>query len=76
MCRWASAATAPSRGLKASTNEGGIRCPCIMRYPPLISAHEIEGQSGINDTTGRLVANSISHTFTTVMDIMVRILQC
>ncbi|KAI1074998.1 putative arylsulfatase [Whalleya microplaca] len=33
--RWASAATAPSRGFKAWTTEGGIRCPCIVRYPPL-----------------------------------------
>ncbi|KAH7152834.1 alkaline-phosphatase-like protein [Dactylonectria macrodidyma] len=33
--RWASAGTAPSRGLKCSTLEGGIRCPCIIRYPPL-----------------------------------------
>ncbi|OQU97538.1 hypothetical protein CLAIMM_03460 [Cladophialophora immunda] len=31
--RWACAATAPSRGYKAWTTEGGIRCPCIVRYP-------------------------------------------
>lgn len=31
--RWACAATAPSRGYKAWTTEGGIRCPCIIRYP-------------------------------------------
>lgn len=33
--RWASAGTAPSRGVKGWTLEGGIRCPCIIRYPPL-----------------------------------------
>ncbi|KAH6999474.1 putative arylsulfatase [Ilyonectria destructans] len=33
--RWASAATAPSRGFKGFTTEGGIRCPCIVRYPAL-----------------------------------------
>lgn len=33
--RWACAATAPSRGYKAWTTEGGIRCPCIIRYPKL-----------------------------------------
>ncbi|KAK0644762.1 Arylsulfatase [Lasiodiplodia hormozganensis] len=33
--RWAAAATAPSRGFKAWTTEGGIRCPCVVRYPPL-----------------------------------------
>lgn len=34
--QWASAATAPSRGLKTHTTEGGIHCPCIVRYPPLL----------------------------------------
>ncbi|CAG9990583.1 unnamed protein product [Clonostachys byssicola] len=32
--RWACAATAPSRGLKCWITEGGIRCPCLIRYPP------------------------------------------
>jgi arylsulfatase A-like enzyme len=32
--RWACAASAPSRGMKCWTTEGGIRCPCILRYPP------------------------------------------
>lgn len=31
--RWAQAATAPSRLYKAYTTEGGIRVPCILRYP-------------------------------------------
>ncbi|VUC27306.1 unnamed protein product [Clonostachys rosea] len=34
--QWAGAATAPSRGLKTFTTEGGIHCPCIVRYPPLL----------------------------------------
>lgn len=33
--RWANAGTAPSRGVKSMVLEGGIRCPCIIRYPPL-----------------------------------------
>lgn len=33
--RWACAATAPSKGFKTMVTEGGIRCPCIVRYPPL-----------------------------------------
>ncbi|KAI9731690.1 MAG: hypothetical protein M1834_004479 [Cirrosporium novae-zelandiae] len=33
--RWAGAATAPSRGFKTWSTEGGIRCPCIIHYPPL-----------------------------------------
>lgn len=31
--RWACAATAPSRAFKCWITEGGIRCPCIVRYP-------------------------------------------
>ncbi|KAK9856062.1 hypothetical protein MYU51_001893 [Penicillium brevicompactum] len=31
--RWACAATAPSRGFKCWVTEGGIRCPCVIRYP-------------------------------------------
>ncbi|CAG8238441.1 unnamed protein product [Penicillium olsonii] len=31
--RWACAATAPSRGFKGWVTEGGIRCPCVVRYP-------------------------------------------
>ncbi|CAG8366365.1 unnamed protein product [Penicillium salamii] len=31
--RWACAATAPSRGFKGWVTEGGIRCPCVIRYP-------------------------------------------
>ena len=33
--RWACASMAPSRGYKTWITEGGIRCPCIVRYPPL-----------------------------------------
>lgn len=51
--RWAQAATAPSRLYKAYTTEGGVRVPCVIRYPPL---HK--GQEG-----------SIHETFATVMDI-------
>jgi arylsulfatase A-like enzyme len=52
--RWAGAATAPSRGFKTYTFEGGIRCPCIIRYPKL----ERSGNG------------SISHEFVTCMDIL------
>ena len=31
--RWAQAATAPSRLYKAYTTEGGVRVPCITRFP-------------------------------------------
>lgn len=52
---WALAATAPSRSFKGWTTEGGIRCPCIVRYPPLLSGP---------------TAGSISHEFATVMDLL------
>jgi arylsulfatase len=36
--RWACAATAPSRGFKVWATEGGIRCPCLIRYPKFATA--------------------------------------
>jgi arylsulfatase A-like enzyme len=33
--RWAQAATASARLYKCYTAEGGIRCPMIVRYPPI-----------------------------------------
>ncbi|KAK7212565.1 hypothetical protein V2G26_019743 [Clonostachys chloroleuca] len=56
--RWACAATAPSRGFKGWSTEGGIRCPCLIRFPPFSAAPD-----------------TISHSFTTVMDILPTILQ-
>ncbi|KAL1897613.1 hypothetical protein Sste5346_003919 [Sporothrix stenoceras] len=52
--RWALAATAPSRGFKGWTTEGGIRCPCIVRYPPLTRSSN----------------GGVAHNFTTVMDLL------
>ena len=51
--RWAQAATAPSRLYKAYTTEGGVRVPCVIRYPPIHADK----------------AGSIHETFGTVMDI-------
>lgn len=48
-----------SRGFKHHTSEGGIRCPCIVRYPPSLG----------------LSPGAISDTFTNVMDIMPTILE-
>ncbi|KAI8166525.1 putative sulfatase [Colletotrichum sp. SAR 10_70] len=33
-------ATAPSRGSKCWITEGGIRCPCLIRYPPFQAKEE------------------------------------
>ncbi|KAK5084025.1 hypothetical protein LTR70_007277 [Exophiala xenobiotica] len=51
--RWAQAATAPSRLYKAYTTEGGVRVPCVLRYPPLHKGKE----------------GDMTDTFATVMDI-------
>ncbi|KIX05524.1 uncharacterized protein Z518_06396 [Rhinocladiella mackenziei CBS 650.93] len=53
--QWASAATAPCRAAKSYTTEGGIRCPCIVRYPPGVQEQRKGG---------------IDNTFTTVMDLL------
>lgn len=57
---WACASMAPSRGCKCWITEGGIRCPCIVRYPPL----HAQG----------LMSGSTTDSFCTVMDIMPTIL--
>lgn len=62
--RWTSAGTAPSRGTKGYSTEGGIHCPCIIRFPPLMSGGGAGGEEG----------GLISHAFTTVMDILPTVL--
>lgn len=59
---WAHASSAPSRGFKTWITEGGIRCPCVIRYPPLHKANP--------DLAGGTITNS----FATVMDILPTIL--
>lgn len=55
--RWACAASAPSRGAKSWITEGGIKCPCLIRYPPF-----------------RAKEKTLTHAFTTVMDILPTVL--
>lgn len=55
---WASASMAPSRGFKTWITEGGIRCPCLIRYPPLHAESKALRSGGITDS------------FCTVMDIL------
>ncbi|OJJ51475.1 hypothetical protein ASPZODRAFT_87873 [Penicilliopsis zonata CBS 506.65] len=57
--RWAQAATAPSRLFKAFTTEGGVRVPCVLRYPPVHG--KLDGK--------------IVDAFATVMDIAPTILE-
>lgn len=65
--RWACAATAPSRGYKTMITEGGIRCPCIVRYPKLALSSPSPGGS-----KGR---GNVVHDFTTVMDVLPTLLE-
>jgi arylsulfatase len=60
--RWAQASTAPSRLYKAYTTEGGVRVPFLMKPP-----------SGFFDAS--LPRNSITHQFSTVMDLAPTILE-
>lgn len=53
--RWAQAATAPSRMYKSYTTEGGIRVPCVAKFP--------------TDYSCPIPKNGITHKFATVMDI-------
>lgn len=59
---WASASMAPSRGFKTWITEGGIRCPCVIRYPPL------------HASSAKLAGGSTTDSFSTVMDILPTIL--
>ena len=58
--RWAQASTAPSRLYKAYSTEGGIRVPCVIRYPAWTQKHQ---------------AGSLLQPFSTVMDIVPTILE-
>ena len=57
--RWASAGMAPLRLYKSFSSEGGIRVPCILRYPPLTSSR----------------AGELDRSFATVMDIAPTLLE-
>src|SRR5271154_2488095 len=39
--QWAQAATAPSRMNKGYITQGGIRCPALIRYPPIFQSNII-----------------------------------
>ena len=43
---WAQAATAPSRLYKAYTTEGGVRVPCITRFPSVVTHPSINTTFG------------------------------
>ncbi|TPX09885.1 uncharacterized protein E0L32_008907 [Thyridium curvatum] len=52
---WACASMAPSRGFKTWITEGGIRCPCLVRFPPVVAG---------------AARGTHTNTFTTVMDVL------
>ncbi|KAI0483332.1 arylsulfatase [Xylariaceae sp. FL0804] len=84
--RWASAATAPSRGWKCWPTEGGIRCPCIVRYPPFFQSQSQSSSSSSDSSPPppqktqaqaqvAAGAGAVTHKFTTVMDILPTVLE-
>ncbi|KAH7034624.1 putative arylsulfatase [Microdochium trichocladiopsis] len=58
--RWASAAAAPIPASSVSLARGGLKSPCIIRYPSI--------------TVPKMPGGAVSHDFTTVMDILPTIL--
>lgn len=47
--RWAQASTAPSRLYKAYPTEGGVRVPCIVRYPGFKSGKTVDDFATVMD---------------------------
>ncbi|KAI9849733.1 MAG: hypothetical protein M1838_000094 [Thelocarpon superellum] len=47
--RWAQAATAPSRLYKTYTTEGGVRVPCIARYPTFREGEIVDAFATVMD---------------------------
>ena len=80
--RWAQAATAPSRLYKAFTTEGGVRVPFLAKFPKGVDVRS-NGEAMTSGpvetaTTGSHVTNekgSITHNFSTVMDLAPTILE-
>ncbi|KAI1274664.1 alkaline-phosphatase-like protein [Xylaria sp. FL0933] len=66
-CRWAQAATAPSRLYKMHSTEGGCRVPLVVRLP----VAKDSSNSSATSTEGGV----ITHAFCTVMDIVPTILE-
>lgn len=68
-CRWAQAATAPSRLYKMHSTEGGCRVPLVVKPP---QSHTSD-QSHVNGDEPQQ-AGAITHAFCSVMDVVPTIL--
>ncbi|KAK0521438.1 hypothetical protein OC835_006885 [Tilletia horrida] len=77
---WAQAATAPAAQYKAWITEGGIRCPAILHYPPLLASrapfalHPADGAATSTPDSYPHPQGRVSHALTTVMDLLPTIL--
>lgn len=47
--RWAQASTAPSRLYKAYPTEGGVRVPCVARYPGFKNGQTVDAFATVMD---------------------------
>ncbi|CAD6889319.1 unnamed protein product [Tilletia controversa] len=77
---WAQAATAPAAQYKAWITEGGIRCPAILHYPPLLSSrapfdpHPAASSSSSSPPPNESKNGKVCHALMTVMDLLPTIL--
>lgn len=69
-CRWAQAATAPSRLYKMHSTEGGCRVPLVVKPPKTESGGHLQTNGHTTHHDGH-----ISHAFCSVMDLVPTILE-
>jgi arylsulfatase A-like enzyme len=60
--RWAQASTAPSRLYKAYPTEGGVRVPCVMRFPKFQTGEIVDDFATVMDIAPTILAMAgLSH---------------
>ncbi|GAB1728819.1 hypothetical protein NU195Hw_g6557t1 [Hortaea werneckii] len=80
--RWAQAATAPSRLYKAFTTEGGVKVPFLAKFPKSFGVrsdgNELSSGAVETGSSGSHITNekgTITHAFSTIMDLAPTILE-
>ncbi|RDW59106.1 alkaline phosphatase-like protein [Coleophoma crateriformis] len=72
-CRWAQAATAPSRLYKMHSTEGGCRVPLIVKPPADGTASGIRAET--SSQVSKDYPSHLTHAFCSVMDIVPTVLE-
>ncbi|KAI0475071.1 alkaline-phosphatase-like protein [Xylariaceae sp. FL0804] len=73
-CRWAQAATAPSRLYKMHSTEGGCRVPLVVRTPKTAGGGDNNNNDPASSSSSR-PEGAMTHAFCTVMDVVPTILE-